>query len=569
MKKYLNYYSKHFLFVAFALLFLLPSCNDDILEEVPLDFLAPENAYSTKAGIGQGIAGLHFTFRDHWYFGDQDQGSMWRGVGTDVAFHGEDPNSTRFLTNYVNYLVPTSNYVEQYWDRAYLLIQRANVLIEKVDESDISIWANEADRNAHKAEAMFFRAYAYRILVSYFGDVPLVTEAIKSPKVDFVRNPKSEIYKLMEDDLLFGVAHLPARGQESEPGRINNAAASHVLAETYLEQGKFQLAADAASAVINSSNFALMTSRFGSEPDVFGTGDVYYDLFRYGNQNTAENTETIWAIQFEPLITGGASFPGPRAFGPAYFRFGNAPDGKKAFRGQFVNGSYTGYDDTLSRPVAWIRPTDFMAYTVWEGNWDTDYRNAKHSIKRDFYYDNPESIYDKQKIDFSEFAPGTRDPIRDTCQYIFPYFMKWADPLNFFANPAQSGGGWIHKDIYAIRLAETILLRAEAYVGLNQPGLAADDINMIRTRSNATPITAAQATLDYILDERARELYGEEWRHIVLRRMGKLVERVKLYNNNPLNPGLNVQEHHILWPIPQRQIDLNLDAVITQNPGYN
>jgi hypothetical protein len=109
MKKYFNYYSKHFLFVAFALLFLLPSCNDDVLEEVPLDFLAPENAYSTKAGIGQGIAGLHFTFRDHWYFGDQDQGSMWRGVGTDVAFHGEDPNSTRFLTNYVNYLVPTSN----------------------------------------------------------------------------------------------------------------------------------------------------------------------------------------------------------------------------------------------------------------------------------------------------------------------------------------------------------------------------------------------------------------------------------------------------------------------------
>jgi len=113
-----------------------------------------------------------------------------------------------------------------------------------------------------------------------------------------------------------------------------------------------------------------------------------------------------------------------------------------------------------------------------------------------------------------------------------------------------------------------ILLRAEAYVNLNQPDLAAADINVIRSRANATPVDPADVDLDYILDERARELYGEEWRHITLRRMGKLYDRVKNLNNNPKNPGLNIQPYHILWPIPQNQIDLNIDADMPQNPGY-
>jgi hypothetical protein len=91
---------------------------------------------------------------------------------------------------------------------------------------------------------------------------------------------------------------------------------------------------------------------------------------------------------------------------------------------------------------------------------------------------------------------------------------------------------------------------------------------MIRNRAQATPVDPANVTIEYLLDERARELYGEEWRHITLRRVGKLYERIKQYNNNPKNPGLNIQPYHILWPIPQSQIDLNIDAEMPQNPGY-
>jgi hypothetical protein len=103
---------------------------------------------------------------------------------------------------------------------------------------------------------------------------------------------------------------------------------------------------------------------------------------------------------------------------------------------------------------------------------------------------------------------------------------------------------------------------------LGQLAPAAADINLIRARANATPVDAADVDLDYILDERARELYGEENRFITLRRMGKLVERVRALNNNPKNPGLNIQDYHVLFPIPQSQIDLNIDAEFPQNPGY-
>jgi len=576
MKRYFEIIVRKVLLYAGILIMILPSCSESILDETPLDFLAPENAYKTLPGIKQGIAGLHFSTRQRWFYGtNQPVIAVMRGLGTDVAYHGEDPNSNMFLCNYLTNLTSSNTDYRNIWIWKYELIQRANVLIDGINNSDIAIWTSEAQKNAYLAEAMFFRAYAYRILVSFYGDVPLVTEVIKGVKTDFMRTPKAQVYKQMEDDLIFGTTNLPEPGKEEAPGRITQGAAWHMLSELYLAEGKYQLSVDAATKVITGYKYALMTSRFGDRQNaVFKTGDVYYDLFAFGNQTLGSNTEAIWVIQIEPPPTiGGGSVEGNRTFGPAYFRLGNTPDGKPAFRGEFKDGKYTGYSDTLGRPVAWVHPTNYTAYDIWRSDWKNDIRNAKHNIKRDFYYDNPASTYNKKRINLlvdyaTLYAQGKRDAMRDSTQYIYPYWMKFADPCHYFTDPARSGGGRDHKDRYAIRLAETILLRAEAYFQLGNKDLAAADINMIRNRAKATPVIAANVTLDYLLDERARELYGEENRFITLRRMGKLVERVRALNNNPKNPGLNIQDYHVLFPIPQSQIDLNIDADFPQNPGY-
>ena len=569
--------------VLFAIIFLsvFSSCEngEEILKEVPLDFLAPENAYTTVSGIHQGIAGLHSYNRDNWWFetwvrnGNIGTGSgdiIWWNIATDLSYYGEDPGSALGMADYTVNLTSTNSNVSSCWNQNYSMIQKANVLIEAINATDLDIWPSEDKKNAYLAEAMFFRAFSYRILVSYFGDVPLVKDVITTAKTDFVRAPKEDIYKLMEDDLIFAAEHLPARGQEEEPGRITQGAAWHYLSETYLCEGKYQLAVDAATHVIDDYGYALMTERFGTRlaKDIWGAGDPFYDLFGYENQNLAGNTEGIWIIQVEPYITGGALNSGERAYGPAYFRWGKTPDGFTAIRGEFVDGKYTGYSDSLGRGVGWVRCTNYAAYDIWSSDWNNDIRNAKHNIKRDYYFDSPGSAYDGQKISPDLYPAGSRNLLRDTCDYIFPFWTKFGDPLNHFIYASQSGNGYNHKDIYALRLPETLLLRAEAYVRLNNLPAAAADINVIRNRAQATPVSASDVDLDYILDEYARELYGETMRSIVLRRMDKLVERVRLYDDNPLLPGGNIQDHHKLWPIPQTVIDLNINAVIEQNPGY-
>jgi len=93
-----------------------------------------------------------------------------------------------------------------------------------------------------------------------------------------------------------------------------------------------------------------------------------------------------------------------------------------------------------------------------------------------------------------------------------------------------------------------------------------------RTASAQSPaainVLPTQVTIDLYSTNVQENLYTEEFRMITLMRLGKLVERVRKYNNDPFIPGLNIQDHNNLWPIPQDIIDLNIDAKMEQNPGY-
>ena len=537
---------------------------------MPLDFLSPDNAYLSEAGVLQGVSALHERVRGAYYAFNEFGTMNWATHGSDLGYNGEVPQAgSGYLNSYLD-LNPTFKADTAHWNTGYRIVQRANVLISKIKGLEPTIFsAGEAGKNIYLAEARFFRAWAYRNLVSTYGDIPLLTEPVSTAKDDFVRNPIADVQKLMEDDFKFASENLPVPGAEAAPGRITQGVAMHYLSETYLEEGKAQLAVDAATRVITGYRYQMMTSRFGTRHDVFGSGDVYSDLFDTGNQNLAANTEAMWVIQVEKIITGGGQLATAYIFGPRYFDLALTPDGFKATRGTIYAGAYTGINDTLSRPTANARGTNFVFYDMWRSDWNNDIRNAKHNIKRTYYYDNPASAYNGKKIDFSLYtSPARSNLMVDTCKIIFPSFIKFFDPQNYILQPNRAGSGITHKDWYALRLAETYLLRAEAYLGINRPDLAAADVNVVRSRSSANPVSAANCTIDYILDERARELYGEEWRLIALRRTGKLIERVKRLNDNPACPGAYIQDFNFRWPIPQAQIDLNVGAPFAQNPGY-
>jgi hypothetical protein len=146
----------------------------------------------------------------------------------------------------------------------------------------------------------------------------------------------------------------------------------------------------------------------------------------------------------------------------------------------------------------------------------------------------------------------------------------WPQPTKFRDETHTSNSLKLGRDVPVVRVAEMYLLAAEAAFRQDDITEARDLLNALRTKRAITgqdmSITSGQVSLDFILDEMGRELFGEGERWFVLKRMGKLVERVKLYN--PYGAAANIQDFHTLRPIPQDQIDRTKGGY-PQNTGYN
>ena len=543
---------KNSLIVIICLGFLLGfnSCSEEILKETPLDFFSPENAFVSKAGFDAALVGLYDATRVEMASGD-NKNEVIMSECTDVATNAA-ASATAINSNWQR-MNPTNAYPVFYWNWAYqLVISRANTIISRIENPEIT-WDSENEKNEILAEARFFRGYAYSVLVNLFGGVPIVKEEVTSPKYDYVRATKQEVLEFIIEDLKFASQYLPAT--TTEDGKIVKAAADHYLSETYLGLKQYDKAIEAASDVINSGLYKIMTERFG---DLSRPGDVFSDLFWTHQINRSSgNLETIWALQVEYGVTGGIPGDGGngqlRRWGPAYYYITD-PDKKVGIA----------LCDSLGRPNGWICPTDYARYDIWRSDWGNDMRNSKYNIRRDYYFNS--GNYKGQKLNKKDGYWYIGDvQIRkiesiDTMRYIYPWFRKIEG-----IPQGEIVYGRNYNEFIKVRLAETYLLRAEAYLMSGDKPKAADDINVLRNRAHATPVTAGEVDLDYILDERARELIVEERRLRTLNRMGKTVERVKKYNFREVD---FIEDYHNLWPIPQSAIDANKDAVLEQNPGY-
>lgn len=149
---------------------------------------------------------------------------------------------------------------------------------------------------------MVFRGYAYRMLANLFGGVPLILEEITTPRRDYVRTSREEVYKQIKQDLEEAVSLLP-NIESVKDGKLSKQVAQHLLAEVNICLGLYDEAIQAASAVIDHPEMALMTNRFGSRQNE--AGDVYWDLFRLNNQNRGSgNKESLWVLQYDYLNPG-------------------------------------------------------------------------------------------------------------------------------------------------------------------------------------------------------------------------------------------------------------------------
>ncbi|MEL7587810.1 MAG: RagB/SusD family nutrient uptake outer membrane protein [Prolixibacteraceae bacterium] len=563
------------------------SCNEkEFLKEVPLDFFSPENSYVTARDYESAITELYSRVRYCAYQTSSSSGSFPYLTSTDIAQDGRSQlNSTARFGGHSVYLVPTNSTVKAHWDSWYKLIANANTIISRVDDSGLT----EEEQKEVVAEAKFMRALGYRYLVYLYGGVPLNLEEVTSPKTDYTRATKEEVLNQIVEDISEAANVLPGIDEVAD-GRISNLVALHFLAETYIALGEYDKAIAAATAVIDDPNTSLMTERFGSmvgqNPsdkylNLTRPGDVYWDLFRVGNQNRSSgNREALWVIQYEVDVTGGnltstgnwsvvnttrgeSANVLERIAGPVAWMTFKDPNGVEGAVGSPQSNYNSG-----GAGVSLMRNTDWFLYDLWESDWDNDIRNAPHNIVRDFVYSNPNSAYyGKSSVEY----PSPTWTSQNWRWYPYPSKITTPGqhPDELYKDKENeilsSTAGSTYRDNYMLRLAETYLLRAEAYFDKGDLVNAAKDINAVRERAKATPVSSGDVTLDYILDERARELVYEEPRRITLHRTGKLVERVRKYN--ALNKD-EIQDYHGLWPIPYSFIEANTDVVIEQNANY-
>jgi hypothetical protein len=538
--------------VALLILIAAGGCKKFLVEDLKTE-LAPTNTYTSTYGFEVGSAGLYALTRSEYNTFGEGGAYIHNGAcpyealqaATDIA---DVINSDASLLPFANLTLTSSErFVNSYWNWAYSLISSANLMLVYSEKN--TNWDSPSDKERFQAEARFFRAYAYRTLVYLYGDVPYVETILYDFKLNFTRTPKTEVMGHIIDDLKFASQYLPANPDQVKDGKLTKWAAYHLLSEMYLFNKEYVPAEQAALAVINSGYYSLMKTRFGAAKDK--AGDVFSDLFIENNQNRLKNAnkESIWVLQFEFNTIGGGTNSDDwtrRAWIPNY----------SGITGFILADSLGGRGLAQLTPMKWWVGTTGTSATgnvqgIFEG---TDIRNSNYNIKRNWYYNNPAetSLFGK-KASITEqtwFSTKTLDPA------ITKFFYGRAENLSLTGS---------YKDRMKFRLAETYLLLAEAYLGQGNTAKAADAVNEVRKRAGASVVTPAQMNIDFLLDERIRELVGEETRRFTLLRTDKLIDRVKMYNTAIKD---KIMAYHALWPIPQAIIDANRDAVFPQNPGY-
>ncbi|UKM66467.1 RagB/SusD family nutrient uptake outer membrane protein [Flavobacteriaceae bacterium GSB9] len=514
------------------------SCSD-YLEEENLGNTTAENYYGTIEGYEGLVNASYATLRDVYA-----PTPYIFCAGTDLFFaaHQEVPLG---LAAYKT-LTPGNSDVETLFSSLYQSIQITNMALHYSDKTE-----DFSELNTRIAELKAIRAYYYFLLVQNFGDSSIVTDLTTEPITHFDRNPASEVYQFIIDELTSAISTLP--NTQAEFGRVTKRAAQHILAKAYLTRGYEDYG--------DGSDFATAASLADEAIGGQGLNLPFADLFQYQNDN---NEEILWSIQYSQSLSGEVSHNWDYPWGP------------------LVTGSNDGVNKKNT-----LHPTEYL-FTLFDDN-DTRFEGTFLNVKTTPYSgwrldpsNTPVQYYyprtDEQITNVDAWR--AEDPDNRTDTTISPIDPHWWDGLNQTDYPAirkfdrvQLPSIQYTHDLYLARLGETYLIAAEAYLQSNNPGNALARVNTVRQRAGADLVGTVD--LDFILDERARELAGEGFRWLDLKRTGKLMEYTKVRNpdiktlsDTGTDPFLGTDGNlKILRPIPLSAISLD-SGDYPQNPGY-
>ncbi|SHE74766.1 Starch-binding associating with outer membrane [Fodinibius roseus] len=561
-----------------VLLIFMGSCSENFLQPEPKSFFAPENVFLDRSGLEATLVTMKKNLLSE-HAGQKDNISH--------QFHASETGSPLLQMDYTN-LTPSTDRYQQFVNQLnnmFNYVKDANTVITRIDDIE---WEDEQSRNKALAEALWHRSYWYYRMVHNYGDLPFVSEEVRGATLDYNTHSRWAILDRIQADMEFAIEYL---SEAKGPHKITLGAGNHLLTKIYLANMEWDLAIEAATRVINGP-YSLMTERFGEDADD-PKRNLLWDLHRPYNKNISANNETILATvdRFEaPEEARTAGSYSMRIYTASWWHSNNRDsEGNVAF----VRGG--AMHDTLGNGNPDHAASDWHMYDIWEEDgyhWSNtpDLRRADINWidKHEITINNPDSpdFGDPMK---GEWMANPSDSVYTL--FAWPFYKVYSPEQN----PASLPNGG-HADWYIYRLAETYLLRAEAYYWKGNLQAAADDINMIRERANAPLISAGDVDIDYIFDERARELYAEEPRQNELNRVSHIMaaqgingyspdnlhennwfyDRVynlnNLYHISPapvvLGESPKIEPRHFQWPIDDGIINSNVFGTVNQNRGY-
>lgn len=503
----------------------ISSCDDFLDEGNPPTSISVDYIYSTPLGFEVGVNALYNLQRSNNVpsdYGDELWSNVFFYTGTDLchARAWNIPYDGRF--NALNF--PASK-----WKQSYQIIDRATALISAAPQIEM----DEEKKNTLLAQAKVIRAELYFDLIRMYDNILLDTiattpqNAFDSIKYE-IADP-SQVYALIDSDLDFAIDHLD---WEVPSGRYGQGVARHIRGKSAMWQGDWSQAVQQFDSIVKSGSYQLLSN----PADVFS-----------GDRNHAESLLTY---QFD-LESGGVD----SLAGGAWHVF----PGLFNARTYEMVGLRVRDVESGGQSLGWYYPNNYLLSL---------YDQANDRRFKAYYYPIELTVNDPDSPRFGE-AFDTDDYSNQYREYHWS-LKKFDDPEKpLFSDRSYS-------NVIYYRYAEVLLLGAEAHWQLSNKNstdpMALDYINRVIERAYGNDLhNLTSFTLDDYLEESARELAFEKNRWFLLKRLGKLVERVNLYHTSGSNQGneaINPMSAHMTrLPIPQSQLDLMGDD-FPQNTGY-
>jgi starch-binding outer membrane protein, SusD/RagB family len=579
MKRYIYQFPK--VLVVFIVLVFV-SC-EGYLDEDDYSNLSGDTYFITSEGVESLVNACYSPLR--FYYG-KEHSLVYSEIGTDIftAGAGLIENPYAYYTADMTIMGFKGNGQDKnsdYWRYFYLGLNNTNAAVIRVQDSPLP----EALKSIREGEVRFLRAFYMWHIVNIWGGVHFSLEETRTTDGALNMTDESVFWEQIIKDLEFAVNVLPKTS--TEYGRVTKPAAQALLARSYLYTKDYDKAYKYADSVITQYSFKLEN-----------------DYAQLWNVNNEQNKEVVWSV----IWSDNDAFSGTIIDHQDKEQFDKNEPWLERSPGNQLHLFYAMVYQTLTingqipvlrdipngRSFNRLIPTKFLI-DLYDETIDSRFDATFQSV---WYCNTPIKLADGDSMRVGDTAIyiskyPVSAAVKATKDYIYYDLEEFYDPtteaplgtrsqnytMRKFLDPTRGGvagdvGDQSSKfDCYVFRLAEMHFIAAEAKLMLGDNGTALSHINEIRRRAaipgkeTAMEVTAADLSIDFILDEKAREFAGEYIRWFDLKRTDKLVERVRLHNTDA---APYIQDYHRVRPIPINELNaVSNKDVFHQHTGYN